>query len=562
MSFKAKVSIDANGIKEERSVLFIRTLLLGRTYNNIDLGTTQSNIDGYIELLDSSNKISGKITVQVKTVTKRDEGLNKFPCPTSLFAYAEATTDNVFLLAVDHSQNKILYKYISPKLINENRDKEDQDTITLHFTEEEELHKNNIDIVLKEWLSICNKRTHFLAHGEEILKENKELKSYLLSMPESNTDLSSIDIQEIQMFSDEYNRLLNVDFNCLKRTLFSNVWKRGIAIYTYSNDSLEFSLYNINLGQLVSPIVQLPKCSIFELSHNHDYASFSQAENKIKTNPQLFALSIIKKHVEDFLKTRKIIPFNDTFLIEYIYEFVDANWRHLHLQKNSDIDIQYLIGYFQSKYPNIEKIPVHLISGRKSIYLNTIYDAAKALANIGYVLISRPYPQRASFGNTRMVYDDYSPYTALEKSRIVILNTLRAYQHFIQSEFPLLVNELDVFYGGNLISFIVDYSDPGHKFIFYTFYFRSVLPYNERIITVEDINNSAIMKENNLSSPSDLFKKDTVIFNDREYACFRSGGLDEMTILFGKYNCLTYLYELLKTHFDDYFEKKGLGKCR
>lgn len=44
MSFKAKVSIDVNGVKEERSVLFIQTLLLGRTKNNIDKGTTQSNI--------------------------------------------------------------------------------------------------------------------------------------------------------------------------------------------------------------------------------------------------------------------------------------------------------------------------------------------------------------------------------------------------------------------------------------------------------------------------------------------------------------------------------------
>jgi hypothetical protein len=58
MSFKAKVSIDVNGVKEERSVLFIQTLLLGRTKNNIDKGTTQSNIDGYIELLDSSNRIA------------------------------------------------------------------------------------------------------------------------------------------------------------------------------------------------------------------------------------------------------------------------------------------------------------------------------------------------------------------------------------------------------------------------------------------------------------------------------------------------------------------------
>ena len=38
MSFKAKVSIDVNGVKEERSVLFIQTLLLGRTKNNIDKG--------------------------------------------------------------------------------------------------------------------------------------------------------------------------------------------------------------------------------------------------------------------------------------------------------------------------------------------------------------------------------------------------------------------------------------------------------------------------------------------------------------------------------------------
>ena len=78
MSFKAKVSIDANGVKEERSVLFIQTLLLGRTKNYIDKGTTQSNIDGYIELLDSSNRINGKITVQVKTVSQRQKSADSY----------------------------------------------------------------------------------------------------------------------------------------------------------------------------------------------------------------------------------------------------------------------------------------------------------------------------------------------------------------------------------------------------------------------------------------------------------------------------------------------------
>lgn len=100
-------------------------------------------------MLDSSNRINGKITVQVKTVSQKDEGHNRFPCPTSLFAYAETTTDNVFLLAVDHSQDKVLYKHISPKLLDENRDKEQQETITLHFKPNEELRKDNIEVVLK-----------------------------------------------------------------------------------------------------------------------------------------------------------------------------------------------------------------------------------------------------------------------------------------------------------------------------------------------------------------------------------------------------------------------------
>lgn len=558
MSFKAKVSIDSNGVKEERSVLFIQTLLLGRTKNNIDKGTTQSNIDGYIELLDSSNRINGKITVQVKTVSQKDEGHNRFPCPTSLFAYAETTTDNVFLLAVDHSQDKVLYKHISPKLLDENRDKEQQETITLHFKPNEELRKDNIEVVLKDWLSICSSRVYCLTHGEAILEENSELKSYLLNMPKMATDLRPCDIQEIQNFIDSYNKLLESDFRYIKSVLFPNVWKRGIAIYTYSDSSLEYSLYNVNIGELVAPIVQMPKCSIFEVKHEHDYASFSCAENKLKENPNLYSISIIKKHVEDFIKKQRIIPSDEIFLVEYVHEFIETNGKHLHLKKCSELNVCSLIQHFQSKYPYIDKMPVHIVSGRKSLYVNTVYDAIKFLSERGYTTIPYPYPAKGFYGNTGMVYDFYSPTTALDKSRIVIINTIRAYQNFIQSKFPLLANNLDAFYGGNLISVLVDYSNPGNKFIFYIHYFRSIIPSNEKIIIIEDISDSRIMKENSLSSASDLFGKESVMFNGREFSCFRGGGLNDMTILFGRYNCLTYFYELLRTRFDDYFKNMNL----
>ena len=94
--------------------------------------------------------------------------------------------------------------------------------------------------------------------------------------------------------------------------------------------------------------------------------------------------------------------------------------------------------------------------------------------------------------------------------------------------------------------------------MFYIHYFRSIIPSNEKIVVIEDISDSRIMKENSLSSASDLFRKESVMFNGREFSCFKGGGLNDMTILFGRYNCLTYFYELLRAHFDDYFKNMSL----
>ena len=202
MAFKAQVSLTDNSIKEKRSVLFIENLLVDKANTDISTEDKKANIDGYIELLSSDKRIVGKITVQVKTVPSKYEGKNSYPCPTSLFAYAESTTDVVYLLAVDHSQSKVLFKHISYALLEANRSKEKQDSITLHFS--------------------------------------------------NKTTLSPEYIKAIQRFSDTYNDLLNTTFLYIKETIFPNTWKRGIAIYEYTDSSLEYSLYNIKNGELLN----------------------------------------------------------------------------------------------------------------------------------------------------------------------------------------------------------------------------------------------------------------------------------------------------------------------
>ncbi len=181
MAFKAQVSLTDNSIKEKRSVLFIENLLVDKANTDISTEDKKANIDGYIELLSSDKRIVGKITVQVKTVPSKYEGKNSYPCPTSLFAYAESTTDVVYLLAVDHSQSKVLFKHISYALLEANRSKEKQDSITLHFSNNEELRQDNIQEVLTSWLSTCNLLKFYLVKSDDILKENNVLKiNYLI----------------------------------------------------------------------------------------------------------------------------------------------------------------------------------------------------------------------------------------------------------------------------------------------------------------------------------------------------------------------------------------------
>ena len=552
MAYKAKISQTANGIKETKSVLFIETILVEKAKTDIVRDNTQANIDGYIELYDAEKRPCGKITVQVKTVNKRDEGKNKYPCPTSLFAYAETHPDIVFLLAVDHSQNKVLFKYISYKLLNENRDKENQDSITLYFTSDEELKSDNVDKVVSLWKCMCEDKVKFLDTAFAIKEENDALKEKLHSISENVTTLSVNDIQELQSFSDYYNNLLNNDFRYIKQLLFPDTWKRGIAIYSYSENSLEYSLFNIKMGELLPLIRQLPTCSIMRTERRHDYASFSCVDNALKQDPKYYAIYLLKKHIDTFIKSKRIIPFDETFLIEYIYDFANANFRRLNVPKSAILNVDTLLQFFHAKYPEIDKMPICVVGG-SNIYLNTIYEALNCLSRMGYKDIPYPYPQKNRFAGSGLISDFYSNETALEKSRQVISATYRAYQMFIQKEFPLLSESLDLFYGGNLITILLDYSSVKGCAIFYVYYFKSVEPYAEKIVTIEDINSSEIVKENAIVSYHDLHTKNLIRFREKSYKLLRYAVFNDTTIIFGKCNCLNFFYNLLQEHFQEYF---------
>ena len=226
-------------MKEKKSVLFIENLLVDApAKTKIETEDTNANIDGYIDLLDECGYPKGKVTVQVKTVSKNDENKNRYPCPTSLFAYAEVTTEIVLLIAVDHSQSIALWKYISRTLLEENRNKEEQETITLHFENEEKLSASTLSTTLRIWRTISQREVKMNQEVFSLNNENEKLRNQIFNSQNPDFSFTKEDVMKIQYFSDTYNSLLDSKFRYIKETLFPKCWKRGLAIYEFKDTQL------------------------------------------------------------------------------------------------------------------------------------------------------------------------------------------------------------------------------------------------------------------------------------------------------------------------------------
>ena len=60
MCFKPQISLTSNTVKEISSIHFIEELLIGKVNLLLSSNDKTPNIDGYIELLDETNRICGK----------------------------------------------------------------------------------------------------------------------------------------------------------------------------------------------------------------------------------------------------------------------------------------------------------------------------------------------------------------------------------------------------------------------------------------------------------------------------------------------------------------------
>lgn len=552
MSFLAKISQTANGIKEQKSVHFIECLLDDYQVNDkIEIGNTGANIDGFIELLDKDGRITGTVTVQVKTVNKDDEGKFRFPCPTSLFAYAEVNSVVVLLLAVDHSNNVVLWKHISRQLLEDNRDKEQQETITLHFTETERLAKDNVKETLEQWKLLSQNSVNILANAPIISKENEELRELLVKSQNPQINLPFDDIYKIQLFSDTFNHIYDNDLLFFKKQLLNDCWKIGLAIFKYEDHELIHSLFPIKHGENSLLIKQLPLSTLNECSY--PYVSMNREKNCIKDNPVLFATEFIEKQLSNYIEKQYIIPDYDALLIEYVR---DICWQYPRLKIKKELfnDITGLIQYMEKRFPGMSDLSTNTTYGHKSLNVGNLYDTIILLKQRGYTKIPSIYPEYGNYGQTGFVSDFFSVETAFQKLQNVANIAHSALYRFIRENIPLthaIINN------ANLIIYDLDYSsinNPHDLPLLNAYYFEDQNDKSKFKIECYIHNDLHITDENNVKTLYDLWGKDNINHNGGSYKLIKTRGCDINKYIFKHFNTITVFNELLLNHLNNYFK--------
>jgi hypothetical protein len=555
MPFKPNQSYSESDAREQRSIDFINGLLRGtRALSELKYGDKGANIDGYIQLLDTDRCIEGKLTVQVKTVSPCNEGKDEYPCPTSLFAYAERTTDVVFLMAVDHSQNVVLWKYISRPLINENQHKADQDTITLHFDNTEKLTKDNVSETIGRWSSLFLRQRNLIIEAEDVKDENEKLRQQLVTIEAPIFTIPKSEVVKIQRFSDAYNGLLDKELSYVKKYCYPGCWKQGIAILEYKETELLYALYSIKYGENSLLIKQLPKDSIRKIRYNMACHSFM--ENKIKDDIPTLVREKLSDDVKKIFKEPRYIPPYENYIIEYIHDFVRKNSVILGASSKTKFDYAALKSLIEQRYTIHGEMPTNAFVGYEFVNLRFVCECIDYLLNRGYKGDAELYPPKGQYGNTGMVSDWYNSETAFEKTKNIFNYVYATYTDFIEKNFPYIKDKLDMYYNADFVLINLNY-DRGWPILTINYFYRtnSISPTLKTNTIVE----FSLEQEHQLYKDYPAhsyfpFIEKTIKYNEQTYECTRSHSFDSHKYLFGRTCLIDTFYAVFKERLEEYIK--------
>lgn len=560
--FKPKLSVTDNDIRERKAIRCLEMILSHDDIKtHFQIGDKTANTDGKIELM-TERRFFGNITVQIKSYPEKYRGLSKFDFPTSIFGYAgRGVNELVLFFAVDCRENTAFWKYINKSLIDINKDKSNQKTITINFEEFETVHKENINGIVELWKKLHRKTCNLIIRAENIEQENEQLKIQLGHYQDSQFSIGKGSIIKIQNFIDEYNFLLDYEYNSIKHLYYFNSWKIGIAIFKYGVSELSYILHEIRFGENGLLIREIPSEKVKQFE---DWSSMYQncIENSIDQNPKKYAFKLIQEKVLELLERKELLFLTEETAIEYIFDFIEEEGNYIGIVKNESYELNSLLIFLMTKYPRIDKnIQCLIARGKRDIDIKSLYENIKFLVDREFATIQRLYPAKGHFGNTGLVTDWYTPDLAFQKVKFLYELLPSLFASYVATVFPHLKDKITFYKEFDLILVNLDYSNErgngnlSNCQIILSFFKLCDNSNFRQQVTVSLNYDSNVYRENSISdlkSLNEYFER-TLKYQGNNYELRMHMG-DESSIFFGRYYIHNLLYKHLNKRFKEFFK--------
>jgi len=561
------------------------------------------NIDGYLELVDDYQYPIGKLEVQVKKLPDRYIENPRYECQVTFFNYVrKVSCYPVVLVAVNIESEEIHWEYISDDFIDSLEIRDGQKSKVIRFPPNNVLDGSNDDYIQK-WRSISqlNKR--------KLLDYNVLRKSYIYLSKKSNPILGEINekFQNVHIFLDKINDLLENEFSIIKGIYFPLAWKIGVIYYIYEDAELIYSLFPIEINKNDVQIKKIDKVIFEEMRDSGFGFGAYYRENPIKNRPTEFAYDLIKDKIKPILEN-KLLNHENIFLAnEYLFEFIQTFNIQLGLDRKNEYDIieieeafyRYLPAWMIEALNFLVRVKRNRITKAEDCLYRRPYfdprmlemqimndeliqisDAVDNILNKGMRIPPIPlgndkYPfglfvdflTYLKFSDVKKIGRIYSPKDfsktggwiyntwseeALKHSLKVFFNNLSfVYKEIIDKNFPILKDELNPFEGVSKI--IVLYK------------------YKEEVKTIKDspwIETYDLYSDDNEEIKIDVFKKgenhelDDLSVKDYKGVVDYAGkqynyiwrGSRSLSFLYHELPMLNYIYERIERELGTYFE--------
>ncbi|RDZ55355.1 hypothetical protein C5C07_07550 [Haloferax sp. Atlit-4N] len=298
---------------ENDAVDLIEYILDDSVKSYIDSRDKAPNHDGYVEVVDKDNAPIGRIVVQVKKLPKKNQESVKKQLDTRHLSYCHYCIEPFFILLVDVNREIAYWKHITVDWFKENN-LSSQSSKVVHFQQNQSIKKNENGYV-EEWKRILNNLNEYI----------KNYEKYQSLKQRSNPAIgrNSPEFGEIHAFLDSYHDLLQTEFEIVKSKIYPDVWRVGFGSITYEENSLEYTLYPIDIDENDAQIRDIEK----SWDEVHDLGakaiSGSQIDNPLSRSPSRYAYNALEYTVQDLIRNKNLDYSGCTFLAaEYIYDFV------------------------------------------------------------------------------------------------------------------------------------------------------------------------------------------------------------------------------------------------